>query len=78
LQSLKNRSATEERFYENEGVAYFPQLEQEQSAPQLPIAEVSIGESVRVGKNIQLEEPEHPHSPFMMIGLIVLMVAVRS
>jgi len=29
---------------------YFPQLEQEQSEPQL-----------------QLEEPEHPHSPFILM-----------
>jgi len=35
-----------------EGVTYLPQLEQEQSEPQL-----------------QLEEPEHPHSPFMLMVL---------
>jgi len=38
---------------ERGGGIYFPQLEQEQSVPQL-----------------QLEAPEHPHSPFMMIDMI--------
>lgn len=59
---------------------YLPQLEQEQLEPQLPIISISYwclqsqGE-VRVGgdgnsKNIQLEAPEHPHSPFMMMVLL--------
>jgi hypothetical protein len=61
-------------------MTYFPQLEQEQSEPQLPITQVSIGCGSKWGKrkSIQLEAPEHPHSPFMMMVLVVLVVVVRS
>jgi len=46
-------AVTKERVLFVERVTYFPQLEQEQSEPQL-----------------QLELPEHPHSPFMMMVLV--------
>jgi hypothetical protein len=58
---------------------YFPQLEQEQSEPQLPVISISYlfmkaegGVKRGQGKdNVQLEEPEHPHSPFIVVVLLV-------
>lgn len=65
-------------------MTYLPHEEQEQSEPQLPIAyqytflwklacmvrhtgpQEDIG---RGRRNVQLEVPEHPHSPFMIADL---------
>jgi hypothetical protein len=59
---------------------YLPQLEQEQSEPQLPVFIVSIhsremaevGSELERRQDIQLEDPEHPHSPFMVMVLLVV------
>jgi len=61
------------------GLIYLPQLAHEQLVPQLPMGEVSRcrerkgerrrGKGVERGEELvllQLEAPEHPHSPFMM------------
>lgn len=46
---------------------YFPQLEQEQSEPQLPSDSLLADAPASCGKGgVQLEEPEHPHSPFIL------------
>ena len=55
-------------------MTYLPQLEQEQLEPQLPVRHLVLlikkrtqGMGFWKGKDIQLDEPEHPHSPFMMV-----------
>ncbi|CAL3971930.1 unnamed protein product [Diplocarpon coronariae] len=49
---------------------YFPQLEHEQLEPQLPVHPAMIGKArqgiTQEDTNIQLELPEHPHSPFIL------------
>ncbi|KAI6711929.1 hypothetical protein JHW43_005501 [Diplocarpon mali] len=49
---------------------YFPQLEHEQLEPQLPVHPAMIGKArqgiTQEDTNVQLELPEHPHSPFIL------------